>query len=43
MNGETGKRERKTNVRIREAEKWEERTRKECKEGQGRKRRNTER
>jgi hypothetical protein len=44
MNGEIGKRERK-NVRIREAEKWEERTRRGCKEEQGtegRRKRSTE-
>jgi hypothetical protein len=35
MNGETRKRERKNNVRKREAQKLEERTRTECKERQG--------
>jgi hypothetical protein len=34
MNGETRKRERK-NVTIREAEKWEKKTRRQWKEGQG--------
>jgi hypothetical protein len=43
MNGKTGKRKRKSNVRIREAKKWEERTRRECNEGQGTDRRNKRR